>query len=259
MPANFFVLASCGSTGRPDALSYAGPPTTAARPRRTSPTGRRGREQRSLLQAAASRSDDAPMATEYGTLISGGPTGSNLGSVLKYRGAFEPVLSEFVLRHLAKGDVCVDAGANVGYFTLLMAKRVSRRERWSRSRPHRAMRGASGRMSSSTESRARCESSRRRAPPKGRRAHVLPAPAQRHVVATHAAGQGRSSAGSRASPPRNTTSSSSVKWPTYSSAGNHSPSPDRTLARAPLRWDRRLRRRQTVATMVAEPSTLEPT
>src|SRR4029453_7153352 len=33
-------------------------------------------------------------------------------------------LSEFILRHVHDGDVCVDAGANCGYFSLLFAQRV---------------------------------------------------------------------------------------------------------------------------------------
>jgi FkbM family methyltransferase len=34
------------------------------------------------------------------------------------------VLSEFILRHVQEGSVCVDAGANIGYFSLLLAQRV---------------------------------------------------------------------------------------------------------------------------------------
>jgi FkbM family methyltransferase len=34
------------------------------------------------------------------------------------------VLSEFILRHVQEGDVCVDVGANVGYFSFLFAQRV---------------------------------------------------------------------------------------------------------------------------------------
>ena len=34
------------------------------------------------------------------------------------------MLSEFILRHVQEGDVCVDVGANIGYFSLLFAQRV---------------------------------------------------------------------------------------------------------------------------------------
>jgi predicted RNA methylase len=79
-----------------------------------------------VLKALEVGSDDAPLTTEYGTLIAGGAAASSLGSVLQYRGVFEPVLSEFILRHVREGDVCVDAGANVGYFTLLLASAAGR-------------------------------------------------------------------------------------------------------------------------------------
>jgi predicted RNA methylase len=46
--------------------------------------------------------------------------------VLQYRGVFKPVLSEFILHHVREGDVCVDLGANVGYFTLLLARAAGR-------------------------------------------------------------------------------------------------------------------------------------
>ncbi|WP_158089941.1 FkbM family methyltransferase [Mycobacterium europaeum] len=44
--------------------------------------------------------------------------------LLEYRGVYEPVLSEFIRRQIRPGDVCVDAGANVGYFSLLLAQQV---------------------------------------------------------------------------------------------------------------------------------------
>jgi FkbM family methyltransferase len=66
--------------------------------------------------------DTDVLISDYGTRFTGGATGSSLGSLLQYRGVFEPVLSELVLSHVRPGDVCVDAGANVGYFTLLMAR-----------------------------------------------------------------------------------------------------------------------------------------
>ncbi|WP_219818672.1 FkbM family methyltransferase, partial [Mycobacterium kansasii] len=38
---------------------------------------------------------------------------------------WEPALSEFILRHVQAGDIGVDAGANCGYFTVLMARQVA--------------------------------------------------------------------------------------------------------------------------------------
>jgi len=63
-----------------------------------------------------------PTESEYGTRFL---PGTNLNMVLEYRGVHEPVLSEFIRRHVRSGDVCVDAGANVGYFSLLIAQQVA--------------------------------------------------------------------------------------------------------------------------------------
>lgn len=41
-------------------------------------------------------------------------------------GVWEPNLSELLVRHLSPGDVVVDVGANVGYFSLLSARCVGR-------------------------------------------------------------------------------------------------------------------------------------
>jgi FkbM family methyltransferase len=62
----------------------------------------------------------------YGTMFMAGQNSSIITSCLRFRGTYEPVLSEFILRHVQEGDVCVDAGANIGYFSLLFARRVGR-------------------------------------------------------------------------------------------------------------------------------------
>ena len=77
-----------------------------------------------LLQALGIKSDETPLESEYGTKFVAGLGNSWLDAYLRYRGVWEPVLSEFILRHVQDGDVCVDVGANVGYFSLLFAQRV---------------------------------------------------------------------------------------------------------------------------------------
>ena len=78
-----------------------------------------------LLKVLGIESDETPLESEYGTKFVAGPGGSIVNSTLRYRGVWEPTLSEFILRHVHEGDVCVDAGANCGYFSLLLAQRVS--------------------------------------------------------------------------------------------------------------------------------------
>ena len=77
-----------------------------------------------LLPALGIESDQTPLESEYGTKFVAGPGSFWLNSIVRSRGVWEPVLSEFILRHVQEGDVCVDAGANIGYFSLLFAQRV---------------------------------------------------------------------------------------------------------------------------------------
>jgi FkbM family methyltransferase len=69
-------------------------------------------------------SDQTPVESEYGTKFLAGRNSSIITSWLRLRGVYEPALSEFVLRRVQEGDVCVDAGANIGYFSLLFAQCV---------------------------------------------------------------------------------------------------------------------------------------
>lgn len=77
-----------------------------------------------LLTALGIDSEE-PVESEYGTKFIAGRHGSFITSWVRIRGAYEPVLSEFILRHVQEGDVCIDAGANIGYFSLLFAQRVA--------------------------------------------------------------------------------------------------------------------------------------
>lgn len=79
---------------------------------------------RGLLTALDIDSDQTPVESDYGTKFVAGRDSSINTFWVRIRGACEPVLSEFILRHVQEGDICVDAGANIGYFTLLFAKRV---------------------------------------------------------------------------------------------------------------------------------------
>lgn len=75
-----------------------------------------------LLAVLGIESDEKPVETDYGTKFVAGHNNSMVTSWLRFRGAYEPVLSEFILRHVQEGDFCVDAGANIGYFSLLFAQ-----------------------------------------------------------------------------------------------------------------------------------------
>jgi FkbM family methyltransferase len=77
-----------------------------------------------LLLGRLDTERDEPVESEYGPRFAAGLGSPWLNTVLRYRGVWEPALSEFILRHVREGDVCVDAGANCGYFSLLLAERV---------------------------------------------------------------------------------------------------------------------------------------
>lgn len=52
-----------------------------------------------------------------------------VGAFLRLKGEYEPKTTEIFLRWVRKGDVVVDVGANIGYFTLLAAKKVGKKGR----------------------------------------------------------------------------------------------------------------------------------
>jgi FkbM family methyltransferase len=64
------------------------------------------------------------ITTQYGNKLSGAPADSSLNQIVFFRDVFEPMLSKLVWNIVEEGDICVDAGANVGYFTLLMAQKA---------------------------------------------------------------------------------------------------------------------------------------
>lgn len=48
----------------------------------------------------------------------------NMIESMYYRGVYEPETTEYMKQNIESGDVVVDVGANVGYFTLIMARLV---------------------------------------------------------------------------------------------------------------------------------------
>lgn len=61
--------------------------------------------------------------TRYGATLEC-DTGSGIEKMIYYFGVWEPNVSQWVQQSLQPGDVFVDVGAHIGYYTLLAAKRV---------------------------------------------------------------------------------------------------------------------------------------
>jgi FkbM family methyltransferase len=66
---------------------------------------------------------DFTAKTVFGSTISGN-TRDVIGKYLYYFGVWEPNLTRWIERRLAPGDVFIDVGANIGYYTLLASKVV---------------------------------------------------------------------------------------------------------------------------------------
>ena len=79
-----------------------------------------------LMKRRFMHSFQRSITTQYGNKLVGGPADTSLNQIVFFRDVFEPVLSKLVWNIVEEGDICVDAGANVGYFTLLMAQRAGR-------------------------------------------------------------------------------------------------------------------------------------
>jgi FkbM family methyltransferase len=77
-----------------------------------------------LLRRKFMRGYAPELASTYGFKLQGAVMDSTLNRIVFYRDLFEPSLSEIIASYLRPGDVCMDVGANTGYFTLLMAKIV---------------------------------------------------------------------------------------------------------------------------------------
>jgi FkbM family methyltransferase len=61
--------------------------------------------------------------TEFGTVMQGN-TGDRVPSAIYYFGVWEPHLTRFIRRRLQFGDVFIDVGANIGYYSLCASKLV---------------------------------------------------------------------------------------------------------------------------------------
>jgi FkbM family methyltransferase len=70
-----------------------------------------------LIKSRFMHSFQRSIGTQYGNKLAGAPADSSLNQIIFFRDVFEPVLSKLVWN-------IVDAGANVGYFTLLMAQKA---------------------------------------------------------------------------------------------------------------------------------------
>jgi FkbM family methyltransferase len=66
---------------------------------------------------------DFTARTIFGSIISGN-TRETVGQYIFYFGVWEPNLTHWIRGRLAHGDVFVDVGANIGYFTLLASQLV---------------------------------------------------------------------------------------------------------------------------------------
>lgn len=77
-----------------------------------------------LLRLHRDRDGAAAIPCEPGFALAGPVFDSTLNAIAFYRGTYEPVLTRLMQRLLDEGDLCVDIGANTGWFTLVAASRV---------------------------------------------------------------------------------------------------------------------------------------
>ena len=53
------------------------------------------------------------------------PSNEDVGRLISYLGSYEPDETDFLIPSIRPEDVCVDVGANIGYYTMLMARAAS--------------------------------------------------------------------------------------------------------------------------------------
>ena len=78
---------------------------------------------RRLAAAFEDRAGYEPLRTSWGAAIVADPT-RTIGRAIAATGVYEIGVSEVIARLLDAGDTCIDAGANVGYMTVLAATAV---------------------------------------------------------------------------------------------------------------------------------------
>jgi FkbM family methyltransferase len=85
---------------------------------------------------AMSTQVSAPVPPEVETLLIGGPRSEHLAHVRAWQRGHEQAMARHFVRAVRPGMTVVDAGAYLGYFTLLAANRVGRRGRVHAFEPH---------------------------------------------------------------------------------------------------------------------------
>ncbi len=88
----------------------------------------RERRQKQIVAAKEERRRFVSRINQINSRIEIDPE-SFLSSRVFVSGRYEPDVVHYLKRILRPGMVCVDAGANVGYLSVLMAKKVGRRGR----------------------------------------------------------------------------------------------------------------------------------
>jgi FkbM family methyltransferase len=77
-----------------------------------------------LLRSPLLKTYRPELQADAGFRLDGGLADCTLNAIVFYRGVYEPVLGGLMQQLINEGDLCVDVGANAGYFTLLAAARV---------------------------------------------------------------------------------------------------------------------------------------
>jgi FkbM family methyltransferase len=86
----------------------------------------RGRAFRYLHDNVLSKHRSLLARTKFGDLMEV-QTPDVIGSVIYTTGVWEPLITQYLYTHLRQGDIFIDVGANIGYYTLLAARLVGPR------------------------------------------------------------------------------------------------------------------------------------